>query len=42
MRNYDELSYDEISLITGKTVGALKANHFHALNKIKELFKNEK
>ncbi len=42
MRNYDELSYEEISKITGKTVGALKANHFHALNKIKELFKNEK
>ena len=42
MRNYDELSYAEISDITGKTVGALKANHFHALNKIKELLKNEK
>jgi RNA polymerase sigma-70 factor (ECF subfamily) len=42
MRNYDELSYEEISLITGKTVGALKANHFHALNKIKELLRNEK
>ena len=42
MRNYDELSYEEISQITGKTVGTLKANHFHALNKIKELFKNEK
>jgi RNA polymerase sigma factor (sigma-70 family) len=41
MRNFDELSYEEISLITGKTVGTLKANHFHALNKIKELFKNE-
>ena len=42
MRNFDELSYEEISQITGKTVGALKANHFHALNKIKELLKNEK
>jgi len=42
MRNFDELSYEEISRITGKTVGALKANHFYALNKIKELFKNEK
>lgn len=41
MRNYDELSYEEISEITGKSVGALKANHFHALNKIKELIKNE-
>lgn len=42
MRNYDELSYEEISEITGKSVGALKANYFHALNKLKELIKNEK
>jgi len=41
MRNYNEMSYEEISQITGKTVGALKANHFHALNKIKELIKND-
>ena len=37
MRNYDELSYEEIAGITGKSLGALKANYFHALNKIKEL-----
>lgn len=37
MKNFDELSYEEISQITGKNVGTLKANHFHALNKIKEL-----
>ena len=37
MRNYDDLSYEEISEITGKTVGALKANYFHAFKKIKEL-----
>lgn len=36
MRNYDELSYDEIAKITGKTVGALKANYFHAFKKMKE------
>lgn len=36
MRNYDDLSYDEISAITGKSVGALKANYFHAFRKIKE------
>ncbi len=39
MRNFDELSYEEISQITGKNIGTLKANHFHALNKIKELVK---
>lgn len=37
MRNYDDLSYEEISEITGKTVGALKANYFNAFKKIKEL-----
>ena len=36
MRNYDDLSYEEISSITGKSVGALKANYFHAFQKIKE------
>lgn len=42
MRNYDEMSYEEISQVTGKSIGALKANHFHALNKMKELLKDEK
>ena len=43
MRNYDDLSYDEISSITGKSVGALKANYFHAFQKIKEqMIDNEK
>lgn len=37
MRNFDQLSYEEMALITGKSVGALKANYFHALNKIKDL-----
>lgn len=41
MRNFDELSYEEISGITGKSVGGLKANYFHALNKVLELM-NEK
>ncbi|MFZ5946916.1 MAG: RNA polymerase sigma factor [Stygiobacter sp.] len=36
MRNFDELSYEEISKITGKSVGGLKANYFHALKKIME------
>jgi len=41
LRKFDELSYEEISGITGKSVGALKANYFHAFNKLKELMKNE-
>ncbi|MFC2102966.1 RNA polymerase sigma factor [Bacteroidota bacterium] len=40
-RNFDELSYKEISEITGKSEGALKANYFHAFNKIKELMGND-
>jgi len=36
MRNFDDLSYAEISTITGKSIGALKANYFHAFKKIKE------
>ena len=39
MRNFDELSFEEISDITGKSVGALKANYFHAFKKMKELMK---
>ncbi len=41
MRNYNELSYEEISEITGKSVGTLKANHFHAINKLKEMLKDD-
>ena len=36
LRNYDDLSYQEISEITGKSIGALKANYFHAFKKIKD------
>jgi RNA polymerase sigma-70 factor, ECF subfamily len=41
LRNFDELSYEEISEITGKSIGGLKANYFHALKKVMELMKNE-
>lgn len=37
MRNFDELSYEEISEITGTSVGALKANYFHSVKKLMEL-----
>lgn len=40
-RQFDELSYEEISKITGKSVGGLKANYFHALKKVTELMKDE-
>ena len=41
LRKFDELSYEEISGITGKSVGALKANYFHAFKKLKELMRHE-
>jgi RNA polymerase sigma-70 factor (ECF subfamily) len=37
LRNFNELSYKEISEITGKSIGALKSNYFHALKKLKEM-----
>lgn len=36
MRNFEQLSYEEISQITGKSVGGLKANYFHAIKKVLE------
>ena len=36
MRYFDEMTYEEISQITGTSVGALKASYHHAYNKIKE------
>ncbi|HED07379.1 MAG TPA: RNA polymerase sigma factor [Ignavibacteria bacterium] len=37
LRNFNEMSYKEISDITGKSVGGLKANYFHAYKRIVEL-----
>ncbi len=34
LRNFESLGYDEISEITGVSVGSLKASYFHALEKI--------
>jgi RNA polymerase sigma-70 factor (ECF subfamily) len=42
LRHFEGLSYKEISEITGKAVGTLKTNYFHAINKITELIENEK
>jgi len=34
LRHFEELSYKEISEITGQAVGTLKTNYFHALKKV--------
>ena len=36
MRYFDEMKYEDISEITGTSVGALKASYHHAYAKIKE------
>ena len=36
LRYFEELPYEEISAITGTSVGGLKANYFHAVKKIGE------
>lgn len=39
LRYYDELSYDQISAITGKSEGTLRTNYHYAVEKIKEYLK---
>lgn len=41
MRAYNQLSYEEIAEISGKSIGGLKANYFHAVKKITEMMKDE-
>ena len=36
LRYYDELSYDDIARITGKSVGSLKTNYHYATEKIRK------
>lgn len=36
LRYFDEMKYEDISKITGTSVGALKASYHHAYNKIKD------
>jgi len=41
LRVYHELSHQEIAEIVGTTVGAVKANVFHALQNLKKLLGEE-
>lgn len=40
LRYFEEMKYEDISEITGTSVGALKASYHHAYNKIKETLLN--
>ncbi len=39
-RNFEGLSFKEISKITNRSIGTLKANYYHAFKKIKELMQD--
>jgi RNA polymerase sigma-70 factor, ECF subfamily len=41
LRYYDELSYEDISEITGTSVNSLKTNYHYACEKIKEMLRNQ-
>ncbi len=41
LRTYHELSHQEISVILGSSVGAVKANFFHALANLKKILGSE-
>lgn len=39
MRQYEGMSYEEISQVTRRSVGSLKANHHHAVFKLRDMLK---
>ncbi len=41
LRMYQELSHEEIAEVLGSSVGAVKANFFHALGNLKKLLGDE-
>ena len=41
LRYYEEMPYEEMAKLLGKSTGGLKANYFHAIRKIEEYVKNE-
>lgn len=41
MKYYDEMKYEQISEISGTSVGALKASYHHAVTKIKEFLEDQ-
>ncbi len=40
LRYYDEMPYEQMSEVTGTSVGALKASYHHAVKKVEAFFKN--
>lgn len=40
LRYYENLSYEDISVILNKSIGGMKANYFHAVKKIEKFLKS--
>ena len=41
LKNYEQMTYEEISEITGKSIGGLKSNYFQAMKKLMEMVKKD-
>lgn len=41
MKYYDELTFDQMSEVTGTSVGALKASYHHAVKKVEDFVTND-
>jgi RNA polymerase sigma-70 factor (ECF subfamily) len=41
MKYFEDLKYEEIATVTGGSTGGLKANYFHAVNKIETFLKSK-
>lgn len=41
MKYFEDLKYEEIAQITGGSIGGLKANYFHAVNKIENFLRSK-
>ena len=40
LRYFDDMKYEEMAKVLGKSEGALKANYHHAVNKVENYLKN--
>ena len=41
LKYFEDLSYKEIQIITGGSIGGLKANYHHAVTKIEKLLSSD-
>lgn len=41
LKNYEQMTYEEMSQLTGKSIGGLKSNYFQAMKKIMEMVKDD-